>query len=25
VKDAILNILDGGRDAFTLRQAKYGF
>jgi ABC-type cobalamin/Fe3+-siderophores transport system ATPase subunit len=25
VKDAILNILDGGHDAFTLRQAKYGF
>ncbi len=25
VKEAIVNILDGGRDAFTLRQAKYGF
>jgi ABC-type cobalamin/Fe3+-siderophores transport system ATPase subunit len=25
VKDAIVRILDGGRDAFTLRQAKYGF
>jgi ABC-type cobalamin/Fe3+-siderophores transport system ATPase subunit len=25
VKDAIVNTLDGGREAFTLRQAKYGF
>jgi len=25
VKNAIINTLDGGRDAFNLRQAKYGF
>lgn len=25
VRDAIVRILDGGEDAFTLRQAKYGF
>lgn len=25
VKDAIVKILDGGRDAFELRQVKYGF
>jgi hypothetical protein len=25
VRDAILNILDGGADAFSLRRAKYGF
>lgn len=25
IRDAIVNILDGGKDAFTLRRAKYGF
>jgi ABC-type cobalamin/Fe3+-siderophores transport system ATPase subunit len=25
VRDAILNTLDGGADAFSLRQTKYGF